>query len=276
MQSPRAKLISLLIRKRLYEEIEQIISISRQGFDVHVKSEFVEVEKLLITLLEQELKNTNANEFKLIIDPKFLNIELENVDNDTVIKPTVFVNSDSLQSGFGFVKYHVRPPDCLLGSASSAIASILDYFGLAVFIDVFDSCKLSRLKVIAKTIGLGALIDAVIQTAYLGGFHGDSQKAQQYLDGLEVMSDSFYSSKEEISNARCAEKFFNFVVLRGEDAHAFLKSSLSFYAVKVQGFSMTRASQVLQISRTTLQEHLKIAEQLGVSNFFEGYRQRTN
>ena len=38
---------------------------------------------------------------------------------------------------------------------------------------------------------------------------------------------------------------------------------------------MTRASQVLQISRTTLQEHLKLADQLGVSNFFEGYRQKT-
>lgn len=273
MKSPRSKLISLLIRKKLYEEIEQIISISQQGFDVHIKSEFLEVEKLLIELLEIEVK-VNARGFRLVIDPKFLNINLEGPKSDLDVSPILFVNSESLKSGSGFVKFNVRSPDHLLSSTSSAIENILEYFGLTVFIDVFDANKLSRLKLITKTFGLSVLIDAVVQTAYLSGFHGDSERAQQYLDSIQLYNDENYSTNE-ISIEKCAEKFFSYVVIRGEDAHSFLKSSLSYYAVKLQGYSMTRASQILQISRTTLQEHLKIADQLGVSHFFEGYRQKT-
>jgi hypothetical protein len=275
MKSPRSKLISLLIRKKLYEEIDQIISISKQGFDVHVKTEFPEVEKLLIEFLEIELR-VNSREFRLVIEPKFLNIDLAEsaIDLDLAVSPIVFVSPEALKSGSGFVKFNVRSPDHLLSSTASAIENILEYFGLSVFIDIFDANKLSRLKLIAKTLGLGALVDSVIQTAYLGGFHGDSEKAQQYLDSTQIENDENYSINE-VSIEKCAEKFFSYVVIRGEDAHSFLKSSLSYYAVKLQGFSMTRASQVLQISRTTLQEHLKIADQLGVSNFFEGYRQKT-
>ncbi len=272
MQSPHAKLISLLIRKKLYEEIEQIISICKQGFDIHVKTDFPEVEKLLIDFLELELK-ASACKFRLVLESKYLTTDIDEIDSNLnfAIKPIVFVNSESLKSGSGFVKFYVRSPDHLLGSTSSAIENILEYFGLSIFIDVFDASKLTRLKLIAKALGLGALIDAVIQTSYLAGFHGDSEKAQQYLDNTQLGC-AENNSTYEVSIEKCAEKFFSYVVIRGEDAHSFLKSSLSYYAVRLQGFSITRASQVLQISRTTLQEHLKIADQLGVSNFFEGYR----
>jgi len=275
MYSQKPKLISILIKKKLYEEIEQIISIIKQGFDVHVKTEFPEVEKLLIELLEIELKVSEI-EFNLLLDSKFLNIDLDelNSDQDYTLKPIIFVNSKPLASGSGFVKYAVRSPDHLLSSTSSAIENILEYFGISVYIDIFDAAKLSRLKQIAKILGLRVLVDAVIQTAYLAGFHGNSEKALYYLDSIQSNNDENYSNSE-ISIERCAEKFFSYVMIRGEDAHSFLKSCLSYYAVRLQGFTMTRASQVLQISRTTLQEHLKIADQLGVSHFFDGYREKT-
>ncbi|APJ02448.1 hypothetical protein [Silvanigrella aquatica] len=275
MTSQRPKLISILIKKKLYEEIEQIISIIKQGFDVHVRTEFQEVEKLLIELLEIEL-SVSGLEYRLISDPQFLEIDFDQLafSNEYSIQPTVFVNAKSLESGSGFVKFMVRSPDHLLCSTSSAIEKILKHFGILIYLDVFDSNKLSRLRQIAKFMGLRVLVDAVIQTAYLGGFLGDSEKAGYYLENLQTQNDDFHS-KNEISIERCAEKFFSYVLIRSEEAHTFLKSSLSYYAVRHQGFTMTRASQVLQISRTTLQEHLKLADQLGVSNFFDGYREKT-
>lgn len=273
MHSPRTKLISTLIRKKLYEEIDQIISITRQGFDVHAKTDFIEIQNLLIELLEHELK-ANLLDVNLIIDPTYLNLDRIKLSEGVLIKPTIFIHSESLMNGFGFVRYKILSPDHLLSSTASAIENILDYFGLSIFIDAFDSDLLSRLKQIAKTLGLGILIDAVVQSAYLGGFHGDKIRTLQYLDSIQLSSDEVYS-KNSLPVEKCAEAFFSYVMLQGEDAHSFLKSCLSYYAVKLQGFSTTRASQVLQISRTTLQEHLKIADQLGVSSFFEGYRQKT-
>jgi hypothetical protein len=273
MHSPRSKLISILIRKKLYEEIGHIISITRQGFDVHVKTDFIEIQELLIDLLENEI-NSNLIDINLVRDPKILNSDKVSNSNITSLKPTIFIHSECLSSGYGFVKYKVPSPDSLLSSTSSAIENILDYFGLSIFLDAFDSDLLSKLKQIAKTLGLAILIDAVVQTAYYGGFHGDKNRSLQYLDSIQLNNDEIYS-KISVPIEKCAETFFSYVMLQGEDAHTFLKSSLSYYAVKLQGFSMTRASQVLQISRTTLQEHLKLADQLGVSNFFEGYRQKT-
>ena len=74
MHSPRTKLISTLIRKKLYEEIDHIISITRQGFDVHAKTDFIEIQNLLIELLEHELK-ANLLDVNLIIDPTYLNLD---------------------------------------------------------------------------------------------------------------------------------------------------------------------------------------------------------
>lgn len=273
MSSTRSKLISILVKKKLYEEIDQIILTSKQGFDVHVKTDFPEVEKILIELLSLEIKSHSYNT-RLIQDPKYLNIEVEDSGGnfELVFSQTIYVNSNPLKSGSGFVTFNVRSPDYLLSSVSSAIESILKYFGLSIFLDVFDANKLSRLKIVARNFGLGSLIDAVVQTAYLSGFQGDSEQAQKYLDNIQFNYD-YKSNLNEISIEKCAEKFFSYAVIRGDDAHLFVKSCLSYYAVKFQGFSITKASQILQISRTTLQEHLKLADRLGVSNFFDGYIQ---
>ena len=49
----RSKLVNELIQKKLYKEIESILSIVRQGFDVQVITSFKEVDDILCELLEQ-------------------------------------------------------------------------------------------------------------------------------------------------------------------------------------------------------------------------------
>lgn len=274
MNQARIKLIKELIKKRIYEDINQIINITNNGFDVHVKVEFKEIEQVVIELLHIEQKKQLLN-FNLISDPKLLDEKFDELFNEQkVLQPTIFVHPDTLRYGLGFIVYNIQSADNLLSSSAYAIEKILDHFGLSLFIDVFEAEIFSKLKQIAKIMGINHLVDAVVQTAYLGGFKGNYAKAVEYLDHMLINCDELYS-KDSVSLEKCAENFFAYIILQGQDAHGFVKSALSFYTVKRKGFSMSKASQMLQISRTTLQEHLKLAEKLGVSNFFEGYRQKT-
>jgi len=251
MSAPRITLISKLIRKKLYEEVDRILSISRQGFDIHVKSDFVEVEEILLEILEKEL-TINTREFRLVREAHAIDLQTQN--DDTAFLPTLFISSQPLLNGYGFAYFALSTPDQLLGSVASSIETILDHFGLCVYLDIFDSHILMQFKQITRIYGLNTLIDAVVQTAYLGGFQGDTRKAKKYLEHLQA-ENPLNAGKNKYTLEKCAEMFLSHVILRGENAHSFLKSSLSYF-----------------MSRTTLQEHLKLADQLGVSQFFDGAR----
>ncbi|MES2613851.1 MAG: hypothetical protein V4591_00380 [Bdellovibrionota bacterium] len=272
MIASRSKLIASIIKIKLYDEVDQILSISRQGFDVFAQVDFPEVKTLLIHLLEQELK-INSREFRIIECKKELHSHENSAFEEENFMPTVLVGEQKLDSGYGFVHYHVRSPDQLLGGVAAAVEKILKHFNLEFYIDVFDAKKLSRLKQIAKLQGLKSLIDAVVQTAYYGGYKGDNNRAQSYLDKSEFLTDGT-KMEDEIPLENCAKKFLAHAMTHGEDAHSFIKSCLSYFVISKQGHTMTRASQILSVSRTTLQEHLKIASQLGVNSFFEGATQK--
>lgn len=270
----RMNLIKELISKRIYEDINQIIHITKNGFDVQVKVEFKEIEDVITETLYLEQKN-QLSDFNLITDPKLLDEKYDMLFSEQKsLKPTIFIHSETLRYGMGFIVYKISSPDLLLTSPGNAIEKILSHFGLSIFIDVFEAELFAKLKQISKILGINHLIDAVVQTAYLGGFKGNYGKAVKYLDHVLLDSDEIYSS-QLVSLEKCAESLFSYLMQQSTDAHGFIKSALSYYAVRRKGFTMSRASQILQISRTTLQEHLKLAEKLGVSNFFEGYKQKT-
>jgi hypothetical protein len=261
----RKNLILKIIKKKLYEEIDEILAISRQGFDVFAQVDFVEVGDLLVDLMEQELK-VNPREFRIYNLFKPDNQYQEQTEDDFL--PTIVIGDSKPHSGYGFVHYHVKSPDLLIGNVAGAVEMILDYFKQDFYIDAFDSKKLSRLKQIARVQGLPALIDAVISTAYYGGYKGDSHSAQNYLDKGEFQNRPM-DAGIELPVEECAKRFLAYVMGQGKDAHSFIKTCLSYYVVSRQGHTMTRASQILNISRTTLQEHLKIANQLGVCTFLD-------
>ncbi|BBH51637.1 hypothetical protein [Fluviispira sanaruensis] len=270
----RSKLISALISKKLNKKIDEILSILRQGFDVQIKTGYLEVENKVLELLEQQLK-INSREFLLFTDSEKLYAMNEKSEvEDSSFMPIIFVGNSQIRKGYGFIAIELPSPDLLLTSIPSAISTILNYFNLNIYLDIFDSNKLLSLKKITIIHGLNLLIDSVVQTAYLGGFRGESEDAQRFLDQTqsEVIEDL---DKKEVPLEKCAEKFFSYVLLRGEDAHSFLKSSFIYYSITLQGLSMTRASQIFSVSRTTLLGHLKTAEKLGVSHFFEGYIQKS-
>jgi hypothetical protein len=265
----RTKLVEIIIQKKLYADVEQILTISNQGFDVYVKTEFQEIQDLLLKLLNQELQ-VNPRGFRIISSIEELKWDHHvSKTDDIAFIPTILIGTQRLEHGYGFVCYEAQTTDQLIGNVAACVQHILKYFCLEFYLDVFEGSYLSRLKQIARVHGLKLLIDAVVQTAYLGGFKGNGKGAEEYLDHLLLSTEPQIKS-QELSTENCAKVFLSHAIAHGENAHSFLKSCLGYHIVNNQGYNMSRASQVLNISRTTLQEHLKIAEELKVSSFFDG------
>lgn len=274
------QLILSIIKKNIEAEVDHILSIALQGFDVQVEIAFAELKDILKESFQGRLKQS-PDSFRLLDGVRGLQQEdlcstftaNQSFDFQPKKTPIILLDESRRAFGYGFINYRVCSPDQLIGSVSRAVSHILSYFGLDLYIDVFDGAKLTRLKQIAKVCGVRHLIDAVVQTAYLAGFKGNAEEAQTYLDRLPF---SFY---EDLGGGNgdsiemCAKKFLAHVISHGEHAYSFLKSCLSYYIVNGQGHTMSRASEILNVSRTTLLEHLKSAPKLGVSRFFEGAQQ---
>lgn len=262
-------LIVKILEKHLKKDVGQIVDLTQQGFDVFIYTEFSEITKSLENLLHQEIQ-INPRIFRLITEPE--NIATQNSDDlNFAFIPTILLGNHTLNNGTGFVRYHIESPDKLLNQIASAIEEILIYFKLERYIDCFDSKVFLKLKEIAKLRGISCLIDAVVQTAYLAGFLGKQEAAYHYLDNFKI-SEDFEKNSETTLNIPielCAKRFLSHCVSYGDMSFDFLKSCLSFYVISKRGLTMTKASQILNISRTTLIEYLKVAEKMGVSSFFE-------
>jgi hypothetical protein len=181
--------------------------------------------------------------------------------------PTVLIGNHTIAHGTGFVRYHIQSPAKLLSNIATAIQEILIHFKLERYLDAFDAKIFLKLKEIAKLKGLFCLIDSVVQTAYLAGFLGNQKAAYNYLDTFNFSEN--INTNIDIPIELCAKRFLSYCITRGDSSFDFLKSCLSFYLVGNQGLTTAHASQILNISRTTLVEYLKTAEKLGVASFFD-------
>jgi len=259
------KLVLSLVSRQLTDEVENILCVVKQGFDLQVLTEFPEVSNALIELLNLELEGypelfsllTDLSQIKKINDP--------NVNSQ--FRPIVLINNKKLENGCGFVRYNLKSPDKLIKNPGSAVKLILDEFGLSNYIDTFNGKIFTKLKEISRIYGVHTLIDAVIQTAYLAGMQGDESAAEYYLNQIHLDNHCDHNNSDHSINT-CAKRFLSHCVAYGDNSMAFLKSSLCFYVAENQKRTMTQTSQILNISRTTLNEHLKKAEILNVGHFF--------
>src|SRR5690242_3314807 len=71
-------LIAKILDRKLKNEIENILAITQQGFDLYIHTEFSEIVSALNRLLECEIK-INPRIFRLISDPA--EIEITNDDD---------------------------------------------------------------------------------------------------------------------------------------------------------------------------------------------------
>lgn len=265
----RMRVMRSLLLPKLYETMGALTMILRQGFDVQVSTGFSEVKDIFLEVAHEELEK-DGRAFRLVTSLAAL---CEEQDTDTGVSgylQTLYVGDEPLPPGYGFVDHPLGPLDVLISSPARMVMTILREYGLEAYIEVFDAPKMKRLKRILRVCGFGALIDAVVKTAFLCGFQGTQGEVEKYLEECLGQTQNRADSACSVSLEFCARRFLDHVMSYGEDAHSFLKSTLSYYAITARGDSATRASQILSVSRTTMMEHLRLAEALGVPKFFEG------
>ena len=264
MSAIRPKLLERLIGKKLYREFEEIISLADRGFDVAVQLPSAEIYTVFLNLCEAEL---TARQLPIAVVRSWdaaLTEKLQQ-DLDQRFAPLLYVGLDCPPPGSGFIAFPLPLLDQLLPSISTTVSRILEHTGFGTYLDVFDARKMSKIKRIANTKGLGTLIDVVVQTAYLAGLSGNERGADDYLNALSYEPTAPEKSEGNASFTTIIED----ILKTSQSPHCYLKAALSYYVVRAQGNTMTKASLILNISRTTLQQHLRLAEKFRVYELFE-------
>lgn len=264
MTAIRPKLLERLIGKKLYAQLDQFLALAEQGFDVAVQLPSQDIHEVFLGMCERELR---ARQLPYSVASTWEAAAKEKQRQDAELEhtPLLYVSLELPPPGSGFIAFNLTSVESLLPSISATVSRILEHAGLAMYLDVFDARKMSRIKSISSAHGLGALIDVVVQTAYLGGFSANEQAVEQYLDSYSGKHDKGPQTGGRMSFTA----LINDLLKSTQSPHCYLKAALSYYVVRSQGNSMTRASRILNISRTTLQQHLLLAEKFRVYELFE-------
>ena len=264
----RSALLRSIIETKLEVVVCHIERLAQHGFDVSVCSSLPEISECLHTILSQN-GSVLARKIEVASNYEDAKKILKNQDTNAFVAPLVFIHSPSDSLPVGFVRCPLPDLCDLLPSIPQVINCILEYYSLSVYIDIFDREKLISLKNIALECGFTALVDAVIQTCYLAGFSGDEHQAGLFLRNFNEQIQGSVN-KSVVHPHDVSRQFFNYVLDQKTQPHIFLKAALSYFVVQVKGLTSTRASRLLEISRTTLIEHLKLADELEISKLFSG------
>jgi hypothetical protein len=183
----------------------------------------------------------------------------------------IAVSADSAPSGLGLVPIDLPEPDLLMPSCNSAVSLIIAHLGKEAFLDFFDKQKTMLLKEILRRRGVACFVDSVIRTIYLAEVENDDQGCLIFLRGVRdrrVEPFEVPKGRRDDSDSAAAQRFFQQILSRHRHPHLFAKTALSYFVVHGLGYSTAEAARVLNISRTTLQEHLRLAPGYGVHQYF--------
>lgn len=263
MSTIRPKLLNELIGKKLGLEFEKTLGLMKQGFDVAVQPSSKNLHLLFCELCESEictrqLSISIAKSWEEASDEKLQQ------DRSKIYTPILLILMNPPPSGSGFIVIPLPSLESLLPSINTTVSTILDCSGLMTYEEVFDARKMSKIKQIASTQNLGIVIDAVVNVAYIAGVHGDEDRADEYLKALALDFAPLNTTDMRAPFPRVIDE----ILKATQHPHSYLKAALSYYVVRSQGNSMTRSSRLLNISRTTLQQHLRLAENFKVCELF--------
>ncbi len=253
-------LICKLIKVGLEKESTRVLDALKSGFNVCIKSNYLDILEIFKTEMKNLVKNKN---FYVEI---FDNYDDFYQINNKELKCLIISDHDFFP-GSGCVLFELNNIDYLIGSVTKTIEIILETNKMSYYVDAFDAEIVSYLKKIIKKYGISKLIDCVIQCAYLAGFCGCKNDAISFLKKFDELGG--YGSKENNTLESSASLYLNYIIQQQDKAYDFLKSSFTYYAIAKQGLNISKASVQLGISRTTLHEYLKIAQSLGVNRLFE-------
>lgn len=263
MHAVSSHLFDKLIGKRLRGEVHEVLEMGKQGFDVRCRSESSLLLRAFEGLLERILEEEGGSAHVVHSVEELAEIRLEEM-RARRFHPIILLASDTASSGAGLVDHPLPTLTELLPSTPHAVRIVLEHHGLGIFNEAFGPERLAFLKPLL-TNNLSAFIDAVVQTAYLEGARGESARADAFLRTLRPGN---VSDQEEELDVAMLARCLQWMVGREGSPILLAKALLSYFVVRVKGAPTTQASDLLHISRTTLQQHLALAEKMGVPEIF--------
>ncbi|NDD92526.1 hypothetical protein EBZ37_10620, partial [bacterium] len=178
----------------------------------------------------------------------------------------ILVSSERPTRGLGMLAYPLPDLESILPSTGTLIYTVLEHLSLESFVDSFDGKRTAQIRKLIVKLGFNQIIDLIAEVAFRAGYLGEDEQANDY---LERLLQAHPESGGLLQNNACdAEPFFKRVLADSNEPHGFLKAALSYYVVKVKGANLTTASRTLNISRTTLMEHLRLAQKFKVEGLF--------
>lgn len=274
MQDKRNAFLSHIVKRRLELELQRWIAALNQRFDVAIVCPSADLQELVTSFLEQ-----NTPHLGRIQQVGPYHLASDAFDEHGFAKtsapaeggpqrPTIYVCHGANLRGCGAIAFELPTLQSLLPSAANMVITLLESSGLERFIDAFDGRKMSQLKKILDANGVEDFFDAVVQVAYFVGFRGDEKRADVYLEGVQSKQwKDLAQFSSGINQPLSLDKLFEQLVDL-PDPHDTLKAALAHYVFNRRHVSQAEASRILKVSRSTLQSHLQLAEQLKVARYF--------
>jgi hypothetical protein len=176
--------------------------------------------------------------------------------------PVIFIDSEPTLP-LGRRKIALSPDHGLMSSVPRVISILLDRFQAAHFIDAFDARVTVALKSILICNGILSFLEAVvdvIRQCDCGKFDEISVPGSDTdAPGKLVSATPMALGGESESLREFLEK-----LCQTQDPHGFLKAYVSYYSYLKSNRNISEASRTLNISRTTLHDHLRLARSLEI------------
>jgi hypothetical protein len=176
--------------------------------------------------------------------------------------PIIFVDSDPTLP-LARRKIVLSPDHGLMSSVPRVISILLEQFQAAHFIEAFDARVTAALKSILNCNGLLPFLDAVLDVIC----QCDSGKLEEIcVAGTGTPTSGKLVSASAISLGGESESLRDFLekLCQTQDPHGFLKAYVSYYSYLKSNKNISEASRNLNISRTTLHDHLRLARTLEI------------
>lgn len=255
-----------LLQPGLSPDLEHILNMAGHGFDVQVFSKDPLIGAVSLRILEERLAILQGTGIARSRDDLDAQSKLD-MEAQGRLRNYIVVSNETFPRGYGLIGYCLSRPEITQAQVARMTGKVLRHFRLETFEESFDAERVALLREVLRRAGLEVFVDAVVRIAFDSGFQG---KIDLSVDALEAVLSQVPQQDEpkRLEENAAVNAFFDRIMRESDEPHSFMKAALSFYVVRGQGVSISKASRHLNLSRTTLQEHLRLAERYGVARLF--------
>ena len=164
------------------------------------------------------------------------------------------------------------PDDRLVASPARAILTVLEHLRAQHLIEAFDGPVVSALRVTLRSRGLAAFVEEILALVHRFS-QGDVAGVTASGPGSSEAYWPMASATDKVCDQSQPLAAFLERVRQCPDPHAYTKALLSCFSYLKSNKNATRASKELNISRTTLHEHLRLASEFRIATELESQRE---